>query len=103
MGPALQQQADDLQEILVPAHRDAVFGDAAEPRHGTIIQALVELLHVADGAEGNGPAAEVSPRDIPRRRVYLVPLELPPPMPVIQQVMGKRESRWPEARDQDLL
>ena len=32
-GAALEQEADHLQEILVPAHRDAVFGDPAEPGH----------------------------------------------------------------------
>ena len=37
---ALQQQADDLEEILVPADGDAIFGDAAEPSHHAIVQGI---------------------------------------------------------------
>ena len=36
----LQQQADHLQEVLVPAHRDAVFGDAAEAGQDALVRAV---------------------------------------------------------------
>ena len=35
----LEQQADHLEEVLVPAHRDAVLGDAAEARHHALRRA----------------------------------------------------------------
>src|SRR6185312_9139527 len=46
--PALDQQPDHFEEVLVPAHGDAVFGDAAEPSHDAIVEPFPELLHVAD-------------------------------------------------------
>src|SRR5918911_1654959 len=33
LAPPLQQKANQLQEVLVPAHRDAVLRDAAKARH----------------------------------------------------------------------
>ncbi len=48
---ALEQQPDDLEEILVPAHRDPVLGDAAESRHHAIVERLVERRGVADRRE----------------------------------------------------
>jgi len=42
---ALEEQADDLEEILVPAHGDAVLGHAAEASQ----DALVELLEERPG------------------------------------------------------
>ena len=40
----LQQQTDDLQEVLVPAHRDAVFRNAAETGQAARPQGLADLL-----------------------------------------------------------
>jgi hypothetical protein len=37
---SFQQQADELEEILVPAHGDAVFGHPAEPGHDAGIERL---------------------------------------------------------------
>ena len=48
---ALEQQADDLEEVLVPAHRDPVLGDAAESRHHAIVERLVQRRGVADRRE----------------------------------------------------
>jgi hypothetical protein len=50
-GAALEQQAHQLQEVLVPAHRDAVLRDAAEAGHDAVLERLVECLHVADRLE----------------------------------------------------
>ncbi len=36
LGAALQHQADHLEEVLVPADGDAVFGDAAEAGHDAL-------------------------------------------------------------------
>ena len=47
-----QQHADDLEEILVPAHGDAVLGDAAEARHHALVERLLEHGEVAQRREG---------------------------------------------------
>ena len=75
----LQQQADDLQKILVPADRDAIFRHAAEARHHAVVQRFVQLIHVANRAKRNAlaqrrhagnlvdPAARFSTRRPPPR------------------------------------
>ena len=50
LAAALEQQADQLEEVLVPAHGDAVLGDAAEARHHALVERLVQLIDVADRA-----------------------------------------------------
>ena len=45
--PPLQQQADDLQEVLVPADGDAVLGDAAEPRHHAVVERFVDAREMS--------------------------------------------------------
>ena len=46
--PALEQQAHDLKEILVPANGDAVLGDPAEPRHDAVVEAFDQARDIAD-------------------------------------------------------
>ena len=53
LAAALQQQADDLQEVLVPTDRDAVLGDTAEAGHDAVAQRFVDLGHVANRLEWN--------------------------------------------------
>ena len=53
---ALEQQANDLEEVLVPAHGDAVLGDAAEARHHAIVERLEQLVDVADRRERHARA-----------------------------------------------
>ena len=48
---ALEQEPDDLEEVLVPAHRDAVLGHAAESRHHAIVERFVQHRGVEDGLE----------------------------------------------------
>ncbi len=47
-APAREKEVDDLQEILVPADRDAVLGDAAEPGERPLVELLVERCEVLD-------------------------------------------------------
>jgi hypothetical protein len=49
----LQQQAHHLQEVLVPAHGDAVFGDAAEAGHARGRRDSRTASHVFDRLEGH--------------------------------------------------
>ena len=46
-----EQQAYHLEEILVPAHGDAVLGHAAEASHDAIIQGFVQRIDVLDRIE----------------------------------------------------
>ena len=44
---SLHQQADQLEEVLVPAHRDAIFSHTAKASHDTRTQRLHQRLHIA--------------------------------------------------------
>ena len=61
LRPPLQQQANHLQEILVPAHRDAVLGDAAEPGHDAVVEPLEQARDVADRANGTRSPSATTP------------------------------------------
>src|SRR6185503_3312079 len=69
LAPPLEQQADDLEEVLVPAHRDAVLGDAAEPGHDALAEVFLQLLDVLDGSEWNPVAERVDTGDLGRERL----------------------------------
>ena len=43
---AQQREIDHLEEILVPAHRDPVFGNAAETVHRTGVEIFVQRLEI---------------------------------------------------------
>ena len=98
--PPLQQQADDLEEVLVPAHGDAVFGDAAETGHGALAQILVQLADVVDRLERHAPPVPVDAGIFRRQRLDLQAVHRHHGVAVIQQVMRQRESRRPQARHQ---
>jgi hypothetical protein len=88
----LEQQPDHLEEVLVPAHGDAVLGDAAEARHHAIVERLLQRRHVAHRRERNAPAAE---RGAGQRRIERLDLETVDGrnrMTVVQQVVGQREA-----------
>src|SRR5262249_59972999 len=66
---SFQQQADELEEILVPAHGDAVFGHPAEPGHDAGIERLAQPRDVADPTERRaGPPPLARPKTRPRAR-----------------------------------
>ena len=75
-APAGERQVDERQEVLVPAHRDAVLGNAAEPGQGPLVEGPRELGVVADRADPGAvrarpvlrAAARSSARPRPRRR-----------------------------------
>src|SRR5437879_13707979 len=65
LPPPLEQQADDLEEILVPAHGDAVLRDAAEAGHHAAVEILAQLPYFLDGLERQPVAERIDAR--PRR------------------------------------
>ena len=76
----LQQQADDLQEVLVPAHGDAVFGDAAEAGHDALVEILVQLARCRGSAgTARGAPSGVDAGDLRRQRLDLQAVDRPPP------------------------
>ena len=62
LAAPLEQQPHHLEVVLVPAHGDAVLGDAAEARHG----ALAEIL--AQRVATSRTAREGQARAVGRRR-----------------------------------
>ena len=98
----LQQQAHDLEEVLVPAHGDAVFGDAAEAGHDPLRQVLAELRHVAHRPEGVARARLVHARQRRGKRLDLEPVHRHHPVPVIHQVVREAEAGRAEAHDEHL-
>jgi hypothetical protein len=59
-----EQQADQLQEVLVPAHGDAVLGDAAEAGQ----HAVAELFEELDSTSRTGAKARARRRVDARQR-----------------------------------
>ena len=99
----LEQQPDHLEEVLVPAHGDAVLGDAAEARHHAIVERLDQRRDVAHRLERHALARD---RDARQRRVERLDLEAVDAdhrVAVVQQVVRERESGRAHADDQHPL
>ena len=75
LAAPLQQQADELEEVLVPAHRDAVLGHAAEAGHDAVVERLVQRLHVADRLERHALPALIDARNFRGQRLDLEPVD----------------------------
>src|SRR5713226_6786172 len=96
--PALQQEPDDLQEILVPAHRDAVFGDPAEPGHDAVVEPFDKARDIAYRPKRTAAAIEGDAADLRRKRLDLEPINRGDEMAVVQQMMreGKTGGTQPD-------
>jgi len=57
MCPALEQEAHDLQEVLIPADGDPIFGNPAKARHDPVVEPFDEAHDIQDRLER--PAAAV--------------------------------------------
>jgi hypothetical protein len=91
----LQQQPDDLEEVLVPAHRDAVFGHAAKARHHAILERVVEQGGRKDGLERHALARGTDSRHRPRQRLDLEAVDADDGVAVVQQIVRQREPAGP--------
>ncbi len=103
LAAAFEQQAHDLQEILVPAHGDAVFGDPAKPGHDPVVEPVDEARHIADRLERLAAAVNGDAGDFGRQRLDLEPVDRGDEMTVVDQVMGEGEAGRPEADHQHLF
>ena len=99
----LEQQADELEEILVPADGDAVFGDAAEAGHDAVVERFVELATSRIGANGTRSPIAPTPRDLRGSGSILSPSIADDVMAVIHQMMREGEAGRAEADDQHLV
>ena len=68
LAAAFEQQADDLEEVLVPAHGDAVFGDAAEAGHDALVERFADILDIFYRNKIQTQAARASGRRCRRPR-----------------------------------
>ena len=100
---ALEQQPDELEEVLVPAHRDAVFGDAAEAGHHAVVERLVEFVDVADRPERRARAVGAHARDVRGERLDLEAVDADDGVAFVEQVVRQREARRAHAGDQHLV
>ena len=98
----LDQQADHLEEVLVPAHGDAVFGHAAEACHQALVQALVEILHVAHRMEGHAFTARRDAGKAWRQRLDLEPVDRHHRVTVVHEMVCEREAGRTHADDEHL-
>ena len=89
----LEQQAHHLQVILVPAHGDAVFGDAAEARHGALAEILAQGVDVAHRREGHARAVGRDAGLLGRQRLDLQAVDADHGVAVVHQVMREGEAR----------
>jgi hypothetical protein len=60
-----QQQADQLEEILVPANGDAVFRDTPEASHDPLVEVLVKGGDIAHRLERDTGAPSADARNAP--------------------------------------
>ena len=100
---AFKQQAHHLEEVLVPAHGDAVLGHAAEACHDTLVQRLVDLADFADRLEGHAFAGRVHAREAGGQRLDLEPVDAHHRMAVVHQVVRETEAGRPQADHQHAL
>jgi hypothetical protein len=100
LGAALEQQAHHLQVILVPAHGDAVFGDATEARHGALAEILAQRLDVAHRREWLPRTVGRDARLSHRQRLDLEAIDADHGVAVVHQMVGEVEARRAETDHQ---
>ena len=89
----LEEQTDQLEEVLVPAHRDAVLGHAAEAGQRAVVERLAQRGDVAYRAEGHARAVLGHARERGRQRLDLEPVDRDHLVAVVHQVVCEREAR----------
>ncbi len=100
---AFEQEPYHLQEILVPAHGDAVLGHTAEAGHHAVVQRLIQCRCVANRRKRRALAGNRDTRQRRRQRLDLESVDADDRMAVIQQVVRQRESRRSHADDKHAL
>ncbi len=97
--PPRQGEVDERQEVLVPAHGDAVLGDAAEAFEHARVERPVDVAPVARSAAA---AARLSPASTGSGGSIFSPSMATTPKPSFSEVMRERVAGRAEADDQDV-
>jgi hypothetical protein len=97
-----QQQPDEFQEVLVPAHGDPVLGHAAETGEHARVQVLAQRRDVADRREGRARASRTDAGHRGVERLDFQPVDPDHRMAVVEQVMRQRVSGRAHAHHQHL-
>ena len=103
LPPPLQQQAHHLEKVLVPAHRDAVFGHAAKTGHTAFVQRFTQVGIAVYRLEGGARSVQAHARDMLRQGLDLQAIDTHHGVAVVQEVVRQPETCWPHARHQHLV
>ena len=97
----LEQETNDLEEVLVPAHGDAVLGNAAESRHDPVGERLGELAGVAYRLERNARPVETHAGHALGKRLDLETIDAEDGVALHQQLIREPEAGGSETDDQN--
>jgi len=97
----LEQQPYHLEEVLVPAHRDAVLGDAAETRHHPAAEGLAQVVDVLDGSELGPVPQRVHARDLRIQGLDLQAVDADHRVAVVHQVVSGRKAGGAETHHEN--
>ena len=103
MVTPLEQQSNHLKKILVPAHGNAVFGDAAEASHRTFVKRLDQCCKMAHRFESDTRPVRFHSAEIRIERLDLETVDAHDGVSVVQQMMRKRKARRTHADNQRSL
>ncbi len=92
-------QVEEVEEVLVPPHRDAVLGDAAETRERALVERAEERLRIANQLRGTRRAA----RELLGQRLDLQAVDRDDPETLIQEMVREGVAGRPEPDDEDVL
>ena len=95
---ARERQVQQRQEVLVPAHGDAVLGDAAEPLEHPFVERLVDLAPLRNRLRRRIRGAGQSLR----QRLDLEPIDCHHAEALVEEVVRQRVSGGPQPDDEHI-
>src|SRR5512134_2825132 len=93
----LEKKADDLEEVLIPTHRNAVLRHAAKPGHHAALERLAQLVDVADRPERHAVAIGIDAGDLRIERLDLQAVDADHGMTVVHEMVRDGEAGRTEA------
>ena len=97
---AFDQQSNDFEEVLIPAHRDAILGDAAKAGHHARFERLVERGDIPDGVEGHAVAQRGFSGQRRRQWLDFQSIDADYRVSVVEKMVRERKSRRTHADHQ---
>ena len=92
-------QVQHVEEVLVPPHRDAVFGDAAEARQRALVETAEERLRIANQLR----RARLRARELLGERLDLQAVDRDDAEALVQEMVREGVAGRPEPHDEDVL